>query len=124
MSAPALTGASYTVTIKDADGFTIYSKASLTPNALTSAVYITLSIVLGEFAALRAIMRGSGNEIELEFAFAAIAGCLLLITIEMMSPLVHKLSRRAGDRLLLSLASLWVALGIYAILISSGVLPL
>ncbi|GAP53562.1 hypothetical protein AHiyo6_01270 [Arthrobacter sp. Hiyo6] len=37
ISAPALTGASYTVTIKDADGFTVYTKAALAPNALTSA---------------------------------------------------------------------------------------
>jgi hypothetical protein len=37
VSAPTMTGASYTVTIKDADGFTVYNKAALTPNALTSA---------------------------------------------------------------------------------------
>ncbi|SDP33275.1 hypothetical protein SAMN04487914_10891 [Arthrobacter sp. ok909] len=37
ISAPVMTGASFTVTIKDADGFTVYNKASIAPNALTSA---------------------------------------------------------------------------------------
>lgn len=37
ISAPVMTGASFTVTIKDADGFTVYNKAAIAPNALTSA---------------------------------------------------------------------------------------
>lgn len=37
VSAPAMTGASYTAAVKDADGFTVYSKSGITPNALTSA---------------------------------------------------------------------------------------
>lgn len=87
-------------------------------------VFVTLSIVLGEFAALRAVIRGSGNQLELELAFAAIAGCLLLITIEMVTPLVKKLSPRGGGRLLSSVAGLWMVLAIYTLLISGGLIPL
>jgi protein-S-isoprenylcysteine O-methyltransferase Ste14 len=92
--------------------------------ALVLLCLVTLSIVLGETAALRAIARGSGNGMEIELVWTAIMVCLLLIALEMVQPLSAKMTEEGGHRLLLTVAGAWMVMGAYSALIIYGVLPL
>jgi hypothetical protein len=81
-------------------------------------------IVLGELAALRAIARGSGNELEALMAWAAIMNCLLLILLEFILPIAYKMRHKGFNRLLQGVSYGVMALAVYVLLIVVGVVPL
>lgn len=92
--------------------------------AMVLLAMVTLAIVLGEMAALRAIARGSGNAIEVEMVWAAIMTCLLLIVLEMVQPLAEKMAPDSGHTLMLSVAGVWFVFAAYSALVIYGVVPL
>lgn len=87
-------------------------------------VVLGLAIALGEFAALRAIARGSGNGLEAELVFSAIYVCFMLIFMELLAPFAQHMTLRAHSRLLGSAAAVWTGFAVYFMLILYGVVPL
>jgi hypothetical protein len=87
-------------------------------------VAIGLAIAMGEFAALRAIARGSGNSAEVELVFTAIFICFLLIVLEMLAPFAESMTPQNHIRLLTGVSGIWVLFAGYYLLISNGIIPL
>ncbi|MBT2565269.1 hypothetical protein J7I84_01945 [Arthrobacter sp. ISL-85] len=87
-------------------------------------VAMGLVVALGEFAALRAIARGSGNHLEAEMVWGAIHICLLLIVIELLEPFGKTMKRPQHKLLLMSICVLWMVTAIYVALIIYGIVPL
>jgi hypothetical protein len=91
---------------------------------LVITVVTGLAVALGEFAALRAIARGSGNQLEGEMVWSAISLCLLLIVMELVEPFAEKMERRNHKNLMLGIVGVWMVMCVYVSMISTGVIPL
>ncbi|MFB9654777.1 hypothetical protein [Pseudarthrobacter oxydans] len=87
-------------------------------------VVLPLIIVLGELCALRAILRESGNELELIFVLGAYFNCLLLIFLEFVVPIGHQLKVKGFGKLMNGVSVGGGLLGLYVLLIAADVIPL
>lgn len=115
------------VGLKHADAFAKYfGRASkrAKPFYLAFWLLLILMIVVGEFAAFRAIARGSGNALEVEMVWTAIMICVFMIVLEMLQPPGLLMSGRGHIILFQSATAFFGIAVIYSSLILWGIVPL
>ncbi|WP_285250239.1 hypothetical protein [Pseudarthrobacter sp. fls2-241-R2A-168] len=91
---------------------------------LVMTIVLPLIIILGELCALRAVLRGAGNELELLLVWGAYFNCLLLIFLEFIVPIGYKLKFKGFGKLMNGVSIGGGMLGLYMLLIAAGVIPL